>query len=130
VLELDKDSLMPLKEKMSKMTVQLDKARGGTEIAEVTFNMTDFSYGEYKYATYSLKRLGDFEVDESEAVLEVGLRGKKEDGLVQKRMSAIKSSMDSGIKDLLKGAASGDKRSQSNKDIKDLLAGVQTQELF
>jgi len=41
---------------MSKMTVQLDKSKGGTIIGEVEFDMTDFTYGEYKYRTLNIKK--------------------------------------------------------------------------
>jgi len=39
---------MPSAEKMGKMTVCLDKNMGGTDVAEIYFNMADFKYGEYK----------------------------------------------------------------------------------
>ena len=45
VLELNKDTMMPCKEKTSKMTVQLDRSRGGTVLGEVELNMGDFLYG-------------------------------------------------------------------------------------
>lgn len=54
VLELDKDTMMPAKEKTSKMTVQLDKTKGSTPIGEIEFNMADFEYGKYKYRTLYL----------------------------------------------------------------------------
>jgi len=33
---------------MSKISVQLDKTQGGIDIAEIDFNMADFTFGEYK----------------------------------------------------------------------------------
>ena len=39
---------MPSKEKSSMMTVCLDKSLGGTQLAQVEFNMADFFYGDYK----------------------------------------------------------------------------------
>lgn len=45
VLELNAETEIPLKEKLSKMTVCLDKSLGGKQIGEVEFNMADFSYG-------------------------------------------------------------------------------------
>lgn len=71
---------MPNKEKTSKMTVQLDKSKGGTLIGEVEFNMADFAYGDYKYRTLNITKclennVLDFETDES--FIEVGLRGTK-----------------------------------------------------
>lgn len=48
MLELDPVTGMPAKEKVSKMSVCLERSLGGTEIAEISFNMADFKYGEYK----------------------------------------------------------------------------------
>ena len=80
VLDLNKDTLMPCKEKGSKMTVQLDKSKGGTLIGEVEFDMADFNYGDYKYRTLNLKKHQDNNVidfNEDETTIEVGLRGTK-----------------------------------------------------
>lgn len=56
--------------------------------------MTDFTYGEYKYRTLNLKickeNNGVLDFDTNETFLEIGLKGTKQDGLVQKRMSEIK----------------------------------------
>jgi hypothetical protein len=85
---------MPSKEKSSKMTVCLDKSLGGTQIAEAEFNMADFFYGEYKEHKLTLKQCAEnttIDIDEPDTVLEIGLKGTKADGLVQKRMSAIKT---------------------------------------
>ena len=93
VLEL-KEDFTPAKPKMSKMTVQLDKSKGGTHIGEVEFDMTDFSFGEYKYRTLNLMKSkdnnGTIDFDPEETYLEIGLKGTKQDGLVQKRMTEIK----------------------------------------
>ena len=59
VLELDKDTEMPAKEKSSKMTVCLDKSLGGTQLAEAEFNMADFFYGEYKEHKLVLKQCSE-----------------------------------------------------------------------
>ena len=45
MLELDPDTNLPLKEKISKLGVQLDKSYNGIIIGEVEFNMTDYQYG-------------------------------------------------------------------------------------
>jgi|TARA_B110000285_G_scaffold221096_1_gene273620 hypothetical protein len=45
---MDPVTNMPAKEKISKMTICLDKSMGGTEIAEINFNMADFKMNEYK----------------------------------------------------------------------------------
>lgn len=48
VLELNKETGAPVKQKISKMSVQLDKSLGGTLLAEAEFDMSDFFIGEYK----------------------------------------------------------------------------------
>lgn len=89
------------------MTVQLDKSRGGTLIGEVEFDMTDFEYGQYKYRSLNLIKCPENNVldfDENETYVEIGLKGTKSDGLVQKRMTEIRQQMDSSIKDILKNS--------------------------
>jgi hypothetical protein len=53
-LELDPETGMPAKEKISKLTVTLDKSMGETEIGEIEFNMADFTFGEYKITRLNL----------------------------------------------------------------------------
>jgi hypothetical protein len=48
ILEIDPDTDQPSHEKIGKMTVCLDRSSGGTDLCEVSFNMADFTYGEYK----------------------------------------------------------------------------------
>jgi len=114
------------------MTVQLDKSRGGTHIGEVEFNMADFTYGEYKYRKLELVQCPENGVINFEADnlphLEIGLKGTRQDGLVQKRMSAIKNQMDSSIKDIVKKQLeqTGDKK----ETTEDILKGVKSQEIF
>ena len=102
VLELDKETLLPLKEKLSKMTVCLDKSLGGKQIGEVEFNMADFNYGSYKAIRLQLNQCegnADYNFDASETYIDIGLKGTKADGLVQKRMSAIKEYKKGSIED-------------------------------
>ena len=47
VLELNPETEMPAKEKLSKLTVCLDKNHDRMEIAQVEFDMADFKYGKY-----------------------------------------------------------------------------------
>lgn len=87
---------MPMKEKISKMTVTLDKSQGGTDVAEIDFNMADFKFGDYKLVRLPLKKsqgsIIDF--DENETFLDIALKGTRAHGLVSKRHSAAaKSSM-------------------------------------
>jgi len=77
---MDPNTMKPTKPKMSKMTVQLDKSKGGTLIGEVEFDMTDFLLGEYKYRTLHLVKCdGNDAIDfnEEDAYLEIGLKGTK-----------------------------------------------------
>lgn len=116
---------MPCREKSSKMTVQLDKSKGGTHIGEVEFDMGDFEYGAYKYRTLKLNKVEANDIidfDPEETYLEIGLKGTRQDGLVQKRMSEIKKQMDSSIKDIMKNTLN-----QSGKQVEqNVLAGVQS----
>lgn len=103
VLELDEDQ-KPTKEKMSKMTICLDKSRGGHAIGEVEFDMASFSYGEYKYRRVQVKELDTnpgIKYDPETTFIEFGLKGTKSDGLVKKRMSEIKSKMKSNLQEKL-----------------------------
>lgn len=97
---------MPVKEKLSKMTVCLDKSLGGKQLGECEFNMADFEYGKYKSLRLQLTQSegnDTYNFDPSETYLDIGLKGTKADGLVQKRMSAIKEQMNDSLKDLMKG---------------------------
>lgn len=52
--------------------------------------MADYDLGRYKYRTIYLKRVeeNDFlDFNPAETFLEIGLKGTKQDGLVQKRMN-------------------------------------------
>jgi hypothetical protein len=93
VLEIDEKTEMPIKEKISKLTVCLDKSLGGTELGTAEVDMGNYSYGQYNLIKLNLEQCPsntDYPFDPSETVLEVGLKGTRADGLVQKRMSAIK----------------------------------------
>ena len=64
---MDPVTNMPSKEKISKMTICLDKSMGGTEIAEINFNMADFKMNEYKILRLYLRKSSSntlIEVDE------------------------------------------------------------------
>lgn len=80
LLELDQETGMPLKEKISKMTVVLDKSMGETPIAEAEFNMADFNYGEYKPVKLYLKKCPEndyVDVDPEQTYLDIGLKGTR-----------------------------------------------------
>ena len=102
VLDIDKDTLEPKKGKISKMTVCLDKSiQGGMKIAEQEFDMAEFTYKEYKtMRLYLIQSEGneDYPVNPEESYIDIGLRGTNEDGLVQKRMSAIKNELGKSLK--------------------------------
>ena len=78
---------MPAKEKISKMTVCLDKSMGGQEIAEIDFNMADFKFGEYKMVRLYLKKCPQSPInfEKEQTYLEIALKGTKAHGLVSKR---------------------------------------------
>ena len=82
------------------MTVQLDKTLGGAQLAEADFDMSDFGHGEYKPMRLYLQQCEgniDYPID-SDTYIDIGLKGSNEDGLVQKRMSAIKQQMSASLK--------------------------------
>lgn len=56
ILELDPETGFPSKEKVSKMSVCLDKTMGGTEIGEAEFNMADFDFNKYKIVRLFLRK--------------------------------------------------------------------------
>lgn len=63
--------------------------------------MADFFYGEYKPLRLFLKQCDvntKYEIDPKETYIDIGLKGSNEDGLVQKRMSAIKDKMNNTLK--------------------------------
>ena len=96
VLDLDKDTGMPTKEKSSKLTVCLDKKEGGLEIAEVNFDMTDYSYDKYNKMQLTLKQAEGntvVPINPQECFIKIGLKATKKDGLVRDRMTAIKKEM-------------------------------------
>ena len=93
ILELDPDTGLPSKEKVSKMTVCLDKSMGGTEIGEAEFNMADFKFGEYKIVRLYLRKseantLYDFNPEQT--FIDLALKGTRSSGLVKQRSSAAK----------------------------------------
>ena len=48
------------------MTVQLDKSMGGTELCDISFNMADFKFGEYKILRLFMKKCPDNDIVEIE----------------------------------------------------------------
>lgn len=78
MIELDPNTGKPLKEKISKLTVILDKSMGGTELAEVNFNMTDFYLNEYKTHKLFLKKLPtntEYPIDSENTFIDLGIKG-------------------------------------------------------
>jgi hypothetical protein len=62
-------------------------------LAEQEFEMSDFLYDEYKPLRLFLKQCEgntQYPIDTQNTYIDIGLKGKNEDGLVNKRMSAIK----------------------------------------
>ena len=74
-----------------------------------------------------------YNFDKSETYIDIGLKGTKADGLVQKRMSAIKEQMNDTLKDLMKGnmkQGGGGDQKKGAEALKNMLQGTQSQELF
>ena len=90
---------MPAKEKISKMTVCLDKSMGGADVADIEFNMADFKFGEYKIVRLALKKCSScpIDIDIDSTFLDIALKGTKAHGLASKRGSLAKSSSISGL---------------------------------
>jgi len=91
---MDPVTNMPAKEKISKMTICLDKQMGGTEIAEINFNMADFKMDEYKILRLYLHKSSandTIDINEDETYLDIGLKGTKAKGIMG-RSSGAKSS--------------------------------------
>lgn len=95
ILEFDPMTNMPAKEKISKMTVCLDKSMGGTDIAEINFNMADFKFNEYKILRLYLHKSPDNEkidIVDDECYLDIGLKGTIAKGFQNISRGASKSS--------------------------------------
>lgn len=95
MVDIDTHTGLPAKEKISKMTVVLDKQHGGTELAEAEFNMTDFKFNEY--ATFKLgltqcEQNTHLAIDPETTFLEIGLRGTKAKGLFASRRNSSRLS--------------------------------------
>ena len=66
------------------MTICLDKSMGGTDIAEINFNMADFKYNEYKILRLYLHKSEantTIDIPEEEVYLDIGLKGTMAKGL-------------------------------------------------
>jgi hypothetical protein len=86
LLECDPDTGFPSCEKVGKMTVVLDKSMGGTELCDISFNMADFKYGEYKILRLFMKKCPGNDViriEEDEVFLDIGLKGTRHQGLLK-----------------------------------------------
>lgn len=74
---------------------------GGTDIAEIEFNMADFKFGEYKMVRLFLKKCSantTIDFDKEQTFLDIALKGTKANGLASKRHSlAAKSSVGGGL---------------------------------
>jgi hypothetical protein len=85
IIEMDPATNMPAKEKISKMTICLDKSMGGTDVAEINFNMADFKMNEYKILRLYLKKSPantEIELNEDETYLDIGLKGTLAKGIM------------------------------------------------
>ena len=88
---IKEDTDMPNKEKLSELTICLDKSQGGTELFKAQLDMTNYLYGKFKIMKLDLTQCDGNTgfTPQGDTFLEIGLRGTKADGLVQKRMSEV-----------------------------------------
>ena len=119
---------MPLKEKISKMTVVIDKTAtmGEIRVAEAEFNMADFNYGEYKPVKLYLKKCAEndqLDIDPEQTYLDIGLKGTRARHLqVERKPSGnpFKSSKSMGMRPQMEESADmgagipGDRQSQNS----------------
>ena len=80
ILDLDPETGYPNAEKIGKMTVCLDKSMGGTELCEVSFNMADFTFDQYKVIRLNMNQHPNnqiIEINSEETFLDIGLKGKR-----------------------------------------------------
>lgn len=101
VLDLNPETLMPIKEKNSRLAIALNRNYGYMELAEVQFDMADFKYGRYNGQRLFLQQVegnSQYNFKAGEAYLEIGIKGTRADGLVMQRMSLIKSKITDTIK--------------------------------
>jgi hypothetical protein len=85
LLECDAEGT-PCAEKLGMMTVCFDKSLGGTELCEISFNMADFKFGEYKILRLFMKKCPQnnvVEIEDDEVWLDIGLKGTKSQGLLK-----------------------------------------------
>lgn len=62
------------------MTVCLDKSMGGTDLCDISFNMADFKFGEYKILRLFMKKCASndiIDIEEDEVYLDIGLKGTR-----------------------------------------------------
>jgi hypothetical protein len=80
LLECDNETGFPSAEKIGNMTVFLDKSMGGTELCDISFNMADFKFGEYKRLRLFMKKCPEndvIEIENDEVFLDIGLKGTR-----------------------------------------------------
>ena len=83
---------MALKEKISKLSIVLDKSmgRGNYEIGEVEFNMADFLIGEYNMMSLQLNRCPmneDFPFEPQDTIIYIGIKGTLNHGSLKRSMT-------------------------------------------
>ena len=104
IFEINEETGVLAKGKISKMSIQLDKSLGGTHLAESDFDMSDLFYGEYKPLRLYLKQSEDnrnYHINK-DSYIDIGIKASNEDNMVQKRMLAIKNKMSNAIEQVMK----------------------------
>ena len=92
VMDLDKHSGGPVKEKQSKFTARIEKDGHDVEIAEVDFNMNQAEFDKEKPIKLYLRQSAfnkSHDIDERNTFLDITIKATKIDGLIQQRMSTI-----------------------------------------
>lgn len=110
---------MPTKAKDSKLSICLDRNHGGREIAHTIFDMADFKYGKYNGQRLFLEQSEsntEWNFDQAKAYLEIGIKGTKQDGLVQQRMKVIKQKMQSDLSKNFNPANDSSSKAQAGAD--------------
>lgn len=94
LIELDPTTRRPVKEKTALLQVALNKHFGYKVIASVEFDMAAFKYDKYAGMRLFLTQNPDNQEynlsPEKEHYLEIGIKGREDDGLITKRMNTMR----------------------------------------
>ena len=89
VMDVDKASGMPIREKMSKL-ILYRSGDNKKQLGQVDLDLAGFRYNEMQKYQLELEVVDDLDgviKTDSQCLVEVGLKGSKADGLVAQRMN-------------------------------------------